>query len=203
MSAYKRIDGDYNITSINSNDNVNVTTNTFNVFGNLDVRGNITYINSTEVEIADPFVTLAANNTGVFSNIGIIAQQTANTYAGLRFNTTTQTWQISSDNVNFSNIAAGNTSTPAGGSNTNIQFNDGGGFGGNGNLTFDKSLNKLTIDGYQVFGNIGAAPANVANSLAVYNNTVGQGGTGLYVQSSSVSDELVSKSKAIVFAIIF
>ena len=37
MTTYKRIDGDYNITTINSNDNVNVTTNTLNIYGNLDV----------------------------------------------------------------------------------------------------------------------------------------------------------------------
>ena len=203
MTTYKRIDGDYNITSVNSGDNVNVTTNTLNVFGNLDVQGNITYINSTEVDIVDPFITLAANNNGTYSNIGIIAQKNVSSYASLRFNTNTNTWQISSDNSTFANIAAGNTSTPAGGSNTYVQFNDSGSFGGSANLTFDKSLNKFDIQGYQVLGNIGSAPANVANAVALYNNAVGSGGTGLYVQSTSVSDELVSKSKAIVFAIIF
>lgn len=206
MTTYKRINGDYNITTLNSADNVNVTTNTLNVFGNLDVQGNVTYINSTEVDITDPFVTLAANNTGIYSNVGILTQKSAspNTYASLRYNITAGAWQISADNITFSNIASGNTTTPAGGANTNIQFNDGGtAFGGTANLTFDKTINKVTLQGHQVFGNIGAAPANVANSVAVYNNVVGSGGTGLYVQSASVSDELVSKSKAIVFAIIF
>ena len=206
MTTYKRINGDYNITTLNSADNVNVTTNTLNVFGNLDVQGNVTYINSTEVDITDPFVTLAANNTGIYSNVGILTQKSAspNTYASLRYNITAGAWQISNDNITFVNIASGNTTTPAGGANTNIQFNDGGtAFGGTANLTFDKTVNKVTLQGHQVFGNIGAAPANVANSVAVYNNVVGSGGTGLYVQSASVSDELVSKSKAIVFAIIF
>ena len=206
MTTSKRITGDYNITTLNSADNVNVTTNTLNVYGNLDVQGNVTYINSTEVDITDPFVTLAANNTGVYSNVGILTQKTSspNTYASLRYNITVGAWQTSSDNVTFANIAAGNTSTSAGGANTNIQFNDGGtAFGGTANLTFDKTTNKVTLQGHQVFGNIGTAPANVANSVAVYNNAVGSGGTGLYVQSTSVSDELVSKSKAIVFAIIF
>ena len=206
MTTYKRIDGDYNITSVNSNDNVNVTTNTLNVFGNLDVQGNITYINSTEVDITDPFVTLAANNNGAYSNVGILTQKTSSpaTYASLRYNITAGAWQVSSDNSTFVNIATGNVSTSAGGANTNIQFNDGGtAFGGTGNLTFDKTINKVTLQGHQVFGNIGTAPANVANAVAVYNNAVGSGGTGLFVQSSSVSDELVSKSKAIVFAIIF
>jgi hypothetical protein len=62
---------------------------------------------------------------------------------------------------------------------------------------------KVTLQGHQVFGNIATAPAAVANSVAVYHNAKGSGGTGLYVKSPSVEDELVSKSKAIVFAIIF
>ena len=53
------------------------------------------------------------------------------------------------------------------------------------------------------FGNIATAPTAVANSVAVFHNAEGSGGTGLYVKSPSVEDELVSKSKAIVFAIIF
>ena len=53
------------------------------------------------------------------------------------------------------------------------------------------------------YGNIGSTPLAVSNSVVVYNKAVGSGGTGLYVVSSSVNDELVSKSKAIVFGIIF
>ena len=205
MATYKRVDGDYNITTINSNDNVQITTNTVKITGNLDVQGNITYIDTTELEITDPFITLAANNTGAYSNVGILAQQTSspNVYAALRYNITAGAWQISTDNSTFANIVTGSGSTPPGGANTQVQFNNGGVFGASGNLTFDSPTNKLTVLGHQVFGNIGTAPANVANAVAVYNNAVGSGGTGLYVQSASVSDELVSKSKAIVFGIIF
>jgi hypothetical protein len=89
-----------------------------------------------------------------------------------------------------------------GGANTEIQFNNNGAFGANINLTFDFTNSKLTLQGHQVFGNT-ATPANVANSVAVYSNVVGAGGTGLYFTSSSANDELVSKSKAIVFSIIF
>jgi hypothetical protein len=53
-----------------------------------------------------------------------------------------------------------------------------------------------------VFANT-ATPANVANAVAVYSNVVGSGGTGLYFTSTSANDELVSKGKAIVYAIIF
>jgi hypothetical protein len=46
-------------------------------------------------------------------------------------------------------------------------------------------------------------PANVANSVVLYSNTVGLGGTGLYFTSANAAGELVSKTKAIVFGIIF
>jgi hypothetical protein len=46
------------------------------------------------------------------------------------------------------------------------------------------------------------------NTIRVYTGdpggmAVGGGGTGLYVKNSQVNDELVSKSKAIVYGIIF
>ena len=205
MATYKRVDGDYYITTLNSNDNVQIQTNTVKVIGNLDVQGNITYIDTTELEITDPFITLAANNTGTYSNVGILAQQTSSpdVYAALRYNVTVAAWQISTDNSTFANIVTGSGTTPPGGANTEIQFNNGGTFGGNTAYKFDTANARVTLQGHQVFGNIATAPAAVANSVAVFHNAEGSGGTGLYVKSPSVEDELVSKSKAIVFAIIF
>lgn len=205
MATHKRVDGTYYIETLNNVDNVEITTHTVKVFGNLDVQGNITYIDTTELDITDPFITLAANNAGIYSNIGILAQKTDGpaTYAALRFNTTSNSWQISTDNTTFANIVTGTGTTPPGGANTDIQFNNGGVFGGDSDYTFDVSNVRVTLQGHQVFGNIATAPAAVANSVAVYHNAEGSGGTGLYVKSPSVEDELVSKSKAIVFAIIF
>lgn len=205
MATHKRVDGTYYIETINNVDNVEITTHTVKVFGNLDVQGNITYIDTTELDITDPFITLAANNTGAYSNVGILAQKSSgpNTYASLRWNTNSGTWQISSDNSTFVDIASGNTATSPGGTDTDIQFNNVGAFGGNVNYKFDVANSRVTLQGHQVFGNIATAPAAVANSVAVFHNAEGSGGTGLYVKSPSVEDELVSKSKAIVFAIIF
>jgi hypothetical protein len=205
MATHKRVDGTYYIETINNIDNVEITTHTVKVFGNLDVQGNITYIDTTELEITDPFITLAANNTGAYSNVGLLAQKSSgpSTYASIRWNTTSGTWQISPDNSTFANIASGNTATLPGGVNTDIQFNNAGAFGGNVNYAFDVANARVTLQGHQVFGNIATAPAAVANSVAVFHNAEGSGGTGLYVKSPSVEDELVSKSKAIVFAIIF
>jgi hypothetical protein len=46
-------------------------------------------------------------------------------------------------------------------------------------------------------------PATVANSATMVANVPGSGGTGIYFNNNSNQDELISKSKAIVFSIIF
>jgi hypothetical protein len=208
MATYKRIDGDYAITTLNSADNVTITTHTLEVVGNLDVSGNLTYINVTELNIQDPFILLNASNTGSYaSNSGVLTHTSVSTFAGIRYNATATQWEISSSTDTtglagtWSAIATGNATVA--GSNTQVQFNDGGSFGGNANLTFDKAVSKLTVLGHMVLGNIGTTPIATANAAALYNKAVGSGGTGVYVKSSTVDDELVSKSAAIVFAIIF
>lgn len=208
MATYKRIDGDYAITTLNSADNVTITTHTLEVVGNLDVSGNLTYINVTELNIQDPFILLNASNTGSYaSNSGVLTHTAASTFAGIRYNATATQWEVSSSTDTtgltgtWSVIATGNATVA--GANTEVQFNDGGSFGGNANLTFDKAVSKLTVQGHMVLGNIGATPASTANSAALYNKLEGSGGTGVYVKSPTVDDELVSKSAAIVFAIIF
>lgn len=182
-------------------------TGTMTVNGNLNVNGNVTSV--SDIAVNDAFIVVAANNTGTVTEMGLVAQKNLANWAGLRFDSSSNAWQISSS-VDFngapiaaySNIASGGTSTVAG-ANTQIQFNQAGMFGANGNLTFDYSANKITLNGHLALGNIGSTPAPVANSVVVYNKAVGAGGTGIYAISSSVDDELVSKSKAIVFSIIF
>ena len=201
MSTYKNTSGDLTLTGDNgfATLTINYANTVFN--GSLTYTGNLTTV--------DDFIVVAANNTGTVTDMGLLAGiNVANgQYAGLRFDATLNVWQISS-NVSglgvgtYANILTTASSANAAGSNTQIQFNQGGAFGASGNLTFDYGNNKLTMLGYQVFGNT-ATPANVANAVALYSNVTGSGGTGLYFTSASANDELVSKSKAIVFSIIF
>jgi len=200
MASYKNISDNWYIT-------VDSGQGTIYIDGNLDISGNVTYV--SEIAVNDAFIIVAANNTGTVNDMGLIATKVANTaYAGLRFDVSANAWQISSSVyangvpiAAYANLSAGGAGTVAG-SDTQIQFNQSGAFGASANLTFDYSTNKLTLLGHQIFGNR-ATPANVANAVALYSNVVGAGGTGLYFTSASANDELVSKSKAIVFAIIF
>jgi hypothetical protein len=201
MSTYKNTSGDLTLTGNNG-----LATLTIN-YANTIFNGSFTYTGN--LTTTDDFIVVAANNTGVIQDMGLLAQTGTGTFAGLRFDTVANTWQISSSVTGagapvavYSNIITSATAVTAAGANTQIQFNNGSGvFGATANLSFDTATNKLFLGGHQVFANT-ATPANVANAVAVYSNVVGGGGTGLYFTSSLANDELVSKGKAIVYAII-
>lgn len=225
MPSTKRIDGDYQITTINTDDRVIISTNAVEVngnmaiAGNLDVTGNLTYINVTELNIKDPFILLNASNTGsFFANAGILTHITSNTFAGLRYNTNSGNWEASdtTDTAGtagtWETIAVGNVVTQASGNVTEIQFNGGPGgpepgdpstFNGSQNFTFDAALQQFTLQGEMVYGNIVSTPAAVSNSVTMYHKRATSDGTGLYVKSDTVDSELVSKQTAILLSIIF
>jgi hypothetical protein len=200
MSTYKNTSGDLTLTG-----NGGLATLTVN-YANTIFNGSFTYTGN--LTTTDDFIVVAANNTGALQDMGLLAQTGTGTFAGLRFNTVANTWQISSSVTSagapvatYANVLTTGTIPPAAGSNTQIQFNQDGILGATANLSFDTATNQLFLSGHQVFANT-ATPANVANAVAVYSNVVGGGGTGLYFTSSSANDELVSKGKAIVYAII-
>jgi hypothetical protein len=200
MALYKNISSDWYIS-------VDSGVGTIYIDGNLDITGNVTYV--SEIAVNDAFIVVAANNTGTVTSMGLVATRVANTsFAGLRYDATANAWQISTSVAAngapiaaYANIASGGAGT-VGGANTQIQFNDAGAFGATANLTFDKTTNRLTLSGHQALANV-ATPANVANAVVIFSNAVSAGGTGVYFTSAAAADELVSKSKAIVFSIIF
>ena len=211
MPTYKRIDGDYNITTINPQDNVVVTTNTLEVRGNLDVSGNLTYINVEELNIRDPFILLNSSNTASYSsNSGILTHKTTSDFAGLRYNNNTSTWQVSDSTDSsgltgsWANISTELTPAVAGGANTDVQFNDGGALSGNSAFTFDKTTSQVAINGTIAFSNQGNVPSAWPSTSIIYANTPSSGGSGIYyVASPSNNDELISATKAKLYAIIF
>ena len=201
MATYKNISSDWYIS-------VDSGVGTIYVDGNLDVAGNITFV--SELAVNDAFIIVAANNTGTVTSMGLVATRVANTsFAGLRYDATANAWQISTSVAAngapvaaYANIATG-TATVAG-ANTQVQFNDSGAFGATANLTFDKSINQLAITaGSQRLGNIGAAPAAVANSAVLYNLAPDLGASGVYARTTSTEDELITAVRARLFSIIF
>jgi hypothetical protein len=201
MATVKNTSDDYTITVA---DGLGLLT----INANLDVVGNITYIDSTELRVKDPFITVAYDNNGTIQSMGLVAQKSTTTFAGLRFNTVSGDWEISpavdGDGgaiTPYSTISTGGI-TPGAPFNS-VQYNGAGTFSGNAAFTFDAGNAKVNITGQMVLANIVSTPASTPNVAALYNKAEGSGGTGIYVISPTVDDELVSKTKAIVFGIIF
>ena len=196
--AYKNTSSDYTIT-------VNNGVGTFTVNANTVFNGNVTY--SVPATTTFAFLTVAANNTGNITDMGLLAQTGPTTFAGLRFDTAANTWQISnsvltdgSPVASYANIST--TSAVPGGNVNAIQFNANSIFGGSDNLLFDSANSYVYANAAQYIG-YQPQPPILANSVVLYSNTAGGGGTGLYFNSTAAADELVSKSKAIVYGIIF
>lgn len=201
MATVKNTSDDYTITVADG-------LGTMTVNANLNVIGNITYIDSTELRVTDPFITVAYDNNGALQSMGLVAQKSLTTWAGLRFNTVSGDWEISP-----AVDADGGPVTPyqpisTGGVNpglpfNSVQYNGSGTFSGDAAFTFDAGNAKVNITGQLVLANIVSTPAATPNVAALYNKAEGAGGTGVYVISPTVNDELVSRAKAIVFGIIF
>ena len=202
MATVKNTSGDYTITVANG-------LGLLTINADLDVVGNITYIDSSELKVTDPFITVAANNNGAIQSMGLVAQKTTTSFAGLRFNTVSGDWEIS-DSVDangapisaYVTIASGTVGGTPGAPVNSVQFNNAGVFGGNSKFTFDSANTKVGITGQLVLGNIASTPTATANSAALYNNTEGAGGTGVYVRSTTVDDELISKRKALAYSLV-
>ena len=202
MASYKNLSSDWYI-------DINGGVGTIYIDGNLDVSGNITYV--SEIAVNDAFIIVAANNTGTVTDMGLIAKKTSSTYAGLRFDSGANAWQVSSS-VNsdgtavapYQTLTSGGAGIPGGNVN-DIQINDGaGGFTANGSFQYDIANTKFTLSGYEILSNIGTAPTAVANSVAIYNNAPGAGATGLYtVGTTTTADEVISLNRARLYEIIF
>lgn len=220
MSQYQRISGNLYITNVSSTDNVLITTHTVKVFGNLDVVGNVTYIETSELKVDDPFILVAGNNAGTFPNSGVpfteqglVTQTSANTYAGLRFDNITQTWQISPDvnadgseklSAPYETLGVASAGT-VGGPLYSVQYHDVGNvFGGNAFLSVDVANAQLVVDGAVTIEYTGQPSYVPANASVIYREDIGIGGTGLYVYDGDAKEqELVGKTKALIFSLIF
>lgn len=224
MSSVKRILGDYTITSVDTG-NVTFNTDTVIINGNLDVNGGITYIDTTELNIFDPFISLNNSNTASFSsNGGVLVHKTSDDYAGIRYNNTDAQWEVSVSTGNTgttgtwlplatAGTATGNVST---GSATQLAYYQSNGstvvettanltWVGNSVLTVIgnvKSTNYL-VDNTLYLKTTSSSVASLDGNIVVAAANASQGGTGLYINNTSATDELVSKTKARKFAILF
>lgn len=218
MSVTKRIGtGDYNLATVTPGANVIVTTDTLKIYGNLYVQGNTSVVNVANISTADPTITLNSNVTTPFAGNSGIEVFRGPSYAmpAVLWNESLSTWQITSNVANpssYSNIQSGGGGTVVYGNAGQLTYYAVSGTtlaNTTSNLTWN-GANLLTITGNVQtaglrFANIAGIPASVTGNITLSGNTTGgsAGGTGIYFNNNTESDELTSKTKAIAYSIIF
>lgn len=131
-----------------------------------------------------------ANTQVQFNNSGAFAGNAAFTFVS-GSGTVGITGQLNVDNLR----ADGNTisSTNA---NGDIVITP----NGTGEITLSKAANvSIQLD----FADQGSDPSATGSTNKVYSKTPGSGGTGLYFVNNTTSGEMISKSKAIAFSLVF
>jgi hypothetical protein len=184
MAAVKRLNTTYTID----------TTDVF-LTGNLHVLGVYDTTNVTNTNIQDKDIALNVGESGAgvgggSGTSGIIVDRGSLADVALRWNETTDVWQLTTDGSTYATILTG-----TGSGLTAVVQDTSPRLGGN-----------LITNGFNVqLQSLLTAnpPTAVAGNVILYSDTVGSAGSGLFVvNSGTASDELVTKSKAIVFSII-
>jgi len=213
MSQTKKVSGAYTIAATGGT----TIDSALTVTGNLTITGTTTTVETTNTEITDRIILLnkgesGSGVTGVTSGIEIERGSTAN--ALLVFDDSTDTFRISYDGGStFVTV-----STTVGGSGLENIVEDttpqlGGDLDINGfNITSantNQDINIIPSGTGNVVVDSGirlndqSAPSAVTNSTIVYAAATTGGGTGVHFVDGSTTGELVSKTKAIVFGLIF
>ena len=161
------------------------------ITGNLTVLGNTTTVNSNNITLTDNVIVLNNGEAGAGvtkGNAGIVVDRGSLTYTQLQWNEVGgQVWQVSDVNGNFSNILTSPFT-----SNVNT-----------GNYGFYGTPNVLFSGNIQIINTDTLPSAPITNSTILTASAPGSAGSGLYVTNSgSNNQELVTKSKAIVYALI-
>jgi hypothetical protein len=213
MSQTKQVSGAYTIAATGGT----TVDSALTVTGNLTITGTTTTVETTNTEITDRVITLnkgesGAGVTGVTSGLEIERGSLAN--ALIVFDESTDTFRISTDGGGSYDTIT----TTAGAGIANIVEDTTPQLGGdldiNGfNITSANTNQDINIipsgtgnvvvdSGIRLNDQVGA-PSAVTNTTIVYAAATTGGGTGVHFVDGSTTGELVSKTKAIVFGLIF
>jgi hypothetical protein len=204
MSHTNRFTGNYSITGLDSSSNVTVTAHTLIVNGNLRAVGTVAAVATTNTTVTDNIITLNQGETGagvtaVYSGIEVDRGSLAK--VALRWNETLHRWELSNDGSTYGPISTAvsplikvrDDPAPQLGGNLDVLaqtiFSS-----NNAVVKFDSNLSvkERTVN-----------PSSITGYNTIYAKAAAGGGTGLYVTSQYVANqELVSKTKAIVYALI-
>ena len=217
MATTKRVSGDYNISSVDaSTDNVVITTHTVTVNGNLTVTGTTTSVETTNTEISDNIITLNKGEVGAgvtATYAGIEVDRGSSADVALRWNETSDKWEITTDGVSYDEIGTASGSgisdvvsdtTPQLGGDLDINGFNITSARSNEDIVIDPNgTGKLEVASELKLLEVGSDPTAVSTHTYVYAKDPGAGETGLYVANATRTDEVASNKRARLYGLIF
>lgn len=218
MGQLTRFNGDYKFIGIDTSSNVSFTANTITIDGNLTVLGNVTSVSSTDTNVNDNIITLNSGEMGAGvtrGTAGIEVDRGSLPVTSIKWDEPSQKWVLTNDGNTFANIAV----QSPGGAVFSVIEDPNPQLGGNldvlGRTIFSSNNEVVTIglSGVDIPGggagsglaiqNTPVVPGYVIDHNVVYSQSPGGGGTGIYVTNTTVqNEELISKTKAIIYALI-
>ena len=213
MSRVQRVQGDLTLDPTGS---INLNSNT-TVNGNLTVAGTTTTVSSTDTSVSDRVITLndgesGAGITGRYSGLEIDRGSSDNVQ--FVFDENDDKFKISTDGGATFNALLVTSSTGLTEVVQDLTPQLGGDLDINGKNIVSAASNvdiqlvpngtgKVTIASALKLNDQAVAPSSTSGATLLYADTASGGGTGVFFVDGSTSDELVSKSKAIVYGLIF
>ena len=214
MAKTERITGAYNLSATGGITLASDTT----ISGDLTITGTTTTISATNTEIKDRVIVLndgesGAGVTGVYSGLEIDRGSSDN--ALIVFDESDDTFKISTDagatynavltagGGGFINDVVDDTSPQLGGDLDVAGYNITSAISNQDINIIPNGAGNVAIEGGLKLNDQTSAPSSAAGSTILYAGTAAGGGTGVFFVDGSTSDELVSKSKAIVYGLIF
>lgn len=204
MSHANRFTGNYNITGLDTSSNVVVTAHTLIVNGNLRAVGTVAAVATTNTTVTDNVITLNQGETGagvtaVYS--GMEVDRGSLNKVAVRWNEIYDYWELTNNGTTYSpiNVTVGTI--------TKVLDDPAPQLGGNldvlGRSIFSSNTGVVKIDSNLSVKETSVNPIAISGYNTIYAKAAAGGGTGLYVTSDYVTNqELVSKTKAIVYALI-
>lgn len=204
--------------------------------GNVQITGSSTSVDVITSIISDTTITLNAGETGagvstLGSTASIIIDRGTLPDVSLRWNETTDKWQITTDGSTYFDIVTG--AATAAGITGSVQYNTAGALDGEATFVYDAASNTLNVSNVVIGnnqittsdtnGNLivaangtgtinvqniaslsyqGSTPGSTASITKFYAATPGAGASGLYFVNTVSSDEIIAKKKALMMALI-
>lgn len=201
MTQTIRFTDNYDITGINPGSNVTVTGHTLFVNANLLIAGTTTNASTVNSSTISNYLILNDGETGPgvsLGTAGIRVDRGSLPDVTIRWNEGSDRWELTTDGTTYSplntldQVTLNTEAAPSLGGNLNIA----------GYAIYDSTSTVIALDdGIKV--KHGATPSASVGYSSLYAGVPSGGGSGLFVvNSATASDELVTKTKAIVYALI-